>query len=320
MTKPALVVSYAPHWHCGSSIRSAMHAWALALAPAAAFGVYLYGVDAARVIALSIVCCVVCEILVQKLFKKPVTVLDGSAALAGLLLALILPASAPFWLVMVGSLVCILVGKQVFGGLGSNPFNAVLVGWAALKISWKAQMDFRLALVNYDVATVAKYPLGVLWKDGASALSDVSLFDLLVGREAGGLGCSSALLLAIGGAFLILRGVISWRVPVCFLLGVVISASILRLTDSTKYADPIFHILAGNVMIGAFFLAPDYSTSPVSRWGMAISGLGCGLLTVVLRAWSAYPDGTFFAILLMNLLTPFLDMVRPRRTSSAEAT
>ena len=319
MTKPELVVSYAPHWHCGSSIRSAMHTWALALAPAAAFGIYLYGVDGARVIALSVLCCVVCEALVQRLFKKPITVVDGSAVLAGLLLALILPASAPFWLVMVGSLMCILVGKQVFGGLGSNPFNAVLIGWAALKISWKAQMDFRVALVNYDLATAVKYPLGVLWRDGASALSDVRLFDLLVGREAGGIGCSPALLLAIGGVFLVLRGVISWRVPISFLLGVVISASIFWLADSTKYADPVFHILAGNVMIGALFLAPDYSSSPVSKWGMAFFGLGCGLLTVLLRIWSAGPDGTFFAILLMNLITPFLDMMRPRRTSSAEA-
>ena len=320
MKRQDLVVSYPPHWHCGASIASTMYGFVLALVPATLFGLYLYGMDAARVIALAIVSCVVSEALIQKLFKKPITIADGSAVLAGLLLALILPASAPFWLVMVAGFVCILVGKQVYGGLGSNPFNAVLVGWAAATISWKAQMDFSLVSVNYDLGAAMAYPLGVLSREGAAALGRVPVLDLLVGREMGGIGCTSDLLLAVGGVFLILRGLVSWRIPVFFLMGVGLTSSILWLVDSASYADPLFHLLAGNVMIGAFFLATDYASSPVSRWGMILFGLGCGLLTVLLRAWSVHADGAFFAILLMNMVSPLLDMLpRSRKTQPGGA-
>ena len=320
MRKPGLIVSHAPHWHCGASISSTMYGFVLALIPATMWGIGLYGMDAVRVVAVAIVCCVVSEALVQKMFKKPVTIDDGSAVLSGLLLGLILPASAPFWMVMVGSFVCILVGKQAYGGLGCNPFNAVLVGWAALKISWKAHLNFNLAFVNCDLHLPTQYPLGVLWKDGASALTQFSMLDLFVGREVGGIGCSSALLLGLGGAILVLRGLISWRIPVSFLAGVVVTSLIFWLADSGKYANPLFHVLAGNVMIGAFFLAPDYSSSPVCGWGMVAFGLGCGVFTVLLRTWSIYPDATFFAILLMNILSPILDMIRPKpRTQLARA-
>jgi len=308
--KPELIVSYPPHWHCGASIPSAMHGFLLALTPAALFGLHLYGMAAARVLAVSIVSCVVFEAAIQWRFKKPITVTDGSAVLTGLLLGLILPPSAPFWLVMVGSFMAILVGKHVYGGLGSNPFNAVLVGWAILKISWKARMDFNVAFVT--VAPDAQYPLGVLWKQGAGAVREFGLFDLFVGREIGGIGCTSALLLGLGGLFLILRGLISWRIPVSFLVGVAVMAWVFRAADSAKYASPPFHLLAGNTMIGAFFLATDYASSPVSKRGMMIFGLGCGVLTVLLRVWSAYPDGTFFAILLMNMASALLDMTRAK--------
>ena len=312
MRKTGLIVSHAPHWHCGASIGATMYGFVLALIPATLCGMYLYGMDAARVVAIAVVSCVVSEALVQRVFKKPITIDDGSAVLSGLLLGLILPPSAPFWLVMVGSFVCILVGKQAYGGLGCNPFNAVLVGWAALRISWKAHLDLNLAFVNCDLHIPGQYPLGVLWKDGAGALAQFNMLDLLVGREVGGIGCSSALLLGLGGAFLVFRGLISWRIPVSFLAGVVVTSLVFWLVDSGKYADPLFHVLAGNVMIGAFFLAPDYSSSPVSRWGMVVFGLSCGVLTILLRTWSIYPDATFFAILLMNILSPLLDMIRPK--------
>ncbi|NOZ20664.1 MAG: RnfABCDGE type electron transport complex subunit D [Planctomycetes bacterium] len=312
MKKPHFIVSYPPHWHCGAGIASVMYGFVLALMPTTLFGVYLYGMDAARVISLAIVSCVVFEALSQLLFRKPTTVTDGSAVLNGLLLGLILPPSAPFWLVIVGAFVCILVGKQVYGGLGSNPFNAVLVGWAALKISWKIRMDIHLAFVN--IAPDAKYPLDVLWQKGATALGQFSMWDLFVGREIGGIGCASDLLLLAGGLFLIARGLISWRIPVSFLVGVAVVSTLFRLAGGGAYAGPLFHVLAGNTMIGAFFLATDYASSPVSKWGMVIFGLGCGMLTVLLRVWSGYADGTFFAILLMNMTSFLLDMVRPRST------
>jgi len=310
MRKPNLIVSYPPHRHCGASIASVTYTFVLALMPATLFALYLYGVYAARVVSVAVISCVVFEALTQKLFRRPVTVTDGSAVLSGLLLGLILPPSAPFWLVIIGSLACIVVGKQVYGCLGCNPFNAVLVGWAVLKISWKARMDLNLAFVN--ISPDAEYPLGVLWKDGATALGPFGLWDLFLGREVGGIGCSSDLLLLIGGLFLIARGLISWRIPVSFLVGVAATAAAFRLTGGEAYAGPLFHLVAGGTMIGAFFLATDYASSPVGRLGMVLFGLGCGLLTVVLRVWSGYPDGTFFAILMMNMTSVLLDMIRRR--------
>ncbi|MEW6359396.1 MAG: RnfABCDGE type electron transport complex subunit D [Planctomycetota bacterium] len=310
MKRPDLIVSYPPHWRHGVGVASAMYGFVLALAPATLFGLYLYGIEAARVVSVAVVSCVVLEVLTQKLFRRPVSVTDGSAVLSGLLLGLILPPSAPFWLVVIGSLVTIVVGKHVYGGLGCNPFNAVLVGWAVLVISWKARMDLNFAFVN--IAPGAKYPLGVLWKEGATALGQFNLWDLFVGREIGGVGCTSDLLLLIGGVFLILRGLISWRIPVSFLIGVAAASTLFRLAGGGAYAGPLFHLVAGNTMIGAFFLATDYSSSPVGKWGMVVFGLGCGLLTVLLRVWSGYPDGTFFAILMMNMTTVLLDMIRPR--------
>lgn len=311
MSKPGLVVSYSPHWHCDDTVSSAMYTFVLALMPTTLFGLYLYGMDAARVIAVAMVSCVASEALIQRLFRKPVTVTDGSAVLTGLLLGLILPASAPYWLVTVGGLVSILVGKQIYGGLGSNPFNAVLVGWAVVKISWKARMDLNLAFVNYDLDMA--YPLGLLCKGGAAAIGKLSLLDLFLGKELGGIGCASDLLICLGGVFLIWRGLISWRIPAFFLIGVVLASSAFWMADGARYAPPLFHLVTGDTMIAAFFLAPDYASSPVNPRGKVLFGLGCGVLVAVLRVWSIYPDGTFFAILLMNLFSPLLDRVPARR-------
>ena len=181
-------------------------------------------------------------------------------------------------------------------------------------------MDFNLVFAGYDLPMVMKYPLGVLWTQGASGLGEFSMFDLFVGKEVGGIGCSSDLLLLLGGVSLILMGEISWRIPVCFLLGIALTSSVFWLADSGRYASPLFHVLAGNAMIGAFFLAPDYSSSPVGKWAMMLYGFGCGSFAVLLRVWSAHPDGTFFAILLINIMSPLLDMFKARRQAQSVVT
>jgi electron transport complex protein RnfD len=310
ISKPALTVSYKPHRHIGSSVAGIHYNIIAALLPAAILGITLYGMHAARVITLSVSSAMIWEILIQKLFKKPVTVHDGSAALTGLLFALILPASVPFWLIIVGTLMCMLVGKHVFGGLGSNPLNAVLVGWAILRISWGDLININFGMVSYDLAFSIKYPLSVLKKEGAAAIANISNADLLLGRQAGGIGTGAGLLLLLGGLYLILRGIISWKIPLAMLTGIILCAGLFRLTDQAQYASPLFHVLTGNALIGAFFLATDYSSSPSNTWGMIVFGLACGILTVLFRVWSVYPDGVAFAILIMNIATPFLDKIR----------
>jgi electron transport complex protein RnfD len=306
-----LIFSPAPHIHSGASISGTMMTFIIALLPALIFGISSYGMHAARVIAVAVGGAMASEWLIQRLFKRPVTVSDGSAALTGLLLALLLPPSVPWWLVLVGSFVSILIGKQIFGGTGGNPFNPVLIGWAAMRISWYDYINFDIAMVGYDVPFSIEYPLSVLKWSGAKA-AQFPLVDLLMGKQIGGIGSVAVLLLLIGGLFLILRGVISWRIPVFFLIGTALAASLFWLVDSARYANPLFHLLTGNVVIGAFFLATDHSSSPVNGLAMILFGLGCGIFTILFRVWSIYPDVVVFAILIMNILNPLLDKIRPQ--------
>lgn len=306
-----LILSPAPHIHSGSSISGVMYTFIIALLPAVVFGVYSYGIDSARVISIAVASAMAAEWIFQRLFRQAVTVMDGSAILTGLLLALILPPSVPWWLVGFASFFAIVVGKLIFGGSGGNPFNPVLLGWAAIRISWHDYINFDIAMINYDVKFPMEYPLSVLKKVGASGLASFNIQDMILGNQIGGIGSVSVFLILIGGLFLLLRGVIPWRIPVFFLTGVALTSLLFWLSDSGKYADPLFHIVTGNVMIGAFFLSVDYSSSPVNRLAMVIFGLGCGFFTVLFRAWSIYPDGVVFGILIMNILNPLLDKIKP---------
>lgn len=307
-----LVVSSSPHWHVKLTEGKIHLDFILALIPAVIFAVFTYGVHAARVIALATATAVISEILIRRLFKKEVTITNGSAFLTGLLFALLLPPGVPFWVVITGSFLCIFIGKELFGGLGSSPLNPVLVGWAITQISWSRYFDLNMGAVNYDLGFNFHYPLTMLQKGGAEAIAEFNLLDLLLGKQVGGIGAAAILLLFIGGIYLLLRKRIPWETPVSFAAGVVIMAAIFWLADPTVYANPLFHLFTGNVMIGIFFLSTDYSSSPFRRWGMVAFGLGCGFLTVILRAWSVYPDGVIFAILIMSLFTPLLDKLKSK--------
>ncbi len=310
-----LTVSPAPHTHCGARITGVSYNFFLALLPAVAFGVYYYGFDAIRVIGASIASAMIAEAVIQYIMKKPITIADGSAAVSGLLLALILPASVPLYLVVVANFAGIIIGKQCFGGLGASPLNPVLVGWAIIRVTntWAGFLDFDLTLINYDTGFLLQYPLAVLKGEGAAGLAHFSLLDLFLGRQGGGIGASAIIWLLAGGLYLVIRGMIRWKIPCSFLLGVIVVAGIFWLGNSKVYANPMFHILTGNVMIGAFFLSTDNASAPVNRWGMVAFGFGCGAMTVVLRAWSNYPDSVVFACLLMSLFTPLFDKLRAKQ-------
>jgi len=284
----------------------------LALLPALAFGVYTFGMHAARIVSLAVVTAILSELMIRYLFRKSSTLTDGSAMLIGLMYAMLLPPSVPYWLVIIGVFLSLLIGREIFGGLGSNPLNPVLVGWAITRISWPAYFDLNMAAVNYDLGFNFRYPLAILKKGGVEFVSGFKPLDLLLGKQVGSIGSIAILLLFVGGIFILLRKVISWEIPLTFAGGILITAAFFWIINPSTYASPLFHLLTGNAMLGIFFLSTDFSSSPYNRWGMLIFGFGCGFLTIILRVWSVYPDGVFFAILIMNLFTPLLDKIKKR--------
>ena len=307
-----LVVSSSPHWHVKLTEGKIHLDFILALIPAVIYAVFTYGVHAVRIIALAISAAVISEFLIRKLFKKELTITNGNAFLVGLLLALLLPPGVPFWVVIVGSFLCIFIGKELFGGLGNNPLNPVLVGFSIIRISWPYYFDMNMAAVNYDLGFNFHFPLTMLKKAGTEAISGFNLWDLLLGRQVGGIGAAAILLLIIGGIYLLVRKRVPWEIPVSFTAGVLIMGAIFWAGNPATYANPLFHLFTGNVMIGIFFLSTDYSSTPFRRWGMVAFGLGCGFLTVIFRAWSIYPDGVIYAILIMSLFTPLLDRLKSK--------
>ncbi|ABB37383.1 NADH:quinone oxidoreductase subunit RnfD [Oleidesulfovibrio alaskensis G20] len=305
---PFLAVGAAPHWHCGRTIHGMMRDYLIALMPAVAMAVYMYGLDALRVMALSCVTAVVIEAVCLKAMERDVTVDDNSALLQGLLLAFLLPASAPWWLVILGSAFTILLGRLVFGGLGANPVCAPLVGWAILSISWKLEMDIDAAMLN----TMLVNPLTQLKYFGAQKVADISYTGLLAGQQLGALGSSQVGALLLGGIYLLVRRTVRWQLPAAFFGGVLLISGIFYAIDSSQYASPLFHLLTGSVVFGAFFLVTDSSSSPVGKAAMVIFGLLAGGMVVTIRVYGMYPDGVPFAILLANMTSPLLDMIRPK--------
>lgn len=315
---PELIVSSSPHVYDKSSVKNIMGSVFLALVPASLVGICCFGIRALTVIAVSVISCIFFEAIIQKLMGKKITVGDFSAAVTGLLLAMNLPSSAPVWLVVIGAFVAIYLGKQIFGGLGQNPFNPALVSRVFLLISfplymthWPKPSGFSLA---FDAATQAT-PLGVLKTDGVTAAYQaVTNLDLFLGRVGGSLGEISALALLIGGIYLMAKKIISWEIPFAFIATVFVSTGIFYLLDPSKYIDPVFHILSGGLFLGAFFMATDYVTSPLSSGGKILFGFMCGLITFIIRLWGGYPEGVSFAILFMNGLVPLIDKyMHPKR-------
>ena len=312
-----LIVSHSPHLHAKNSVSKIMYMVIIALLPAWIFSLYLFGWGALIVSVTAIASAVLFEWLIAKyLLKVKPTIYDGSAILTGLLLAMNLPSNLPVWMVIVGSLVAIGIAKMSFGGLGQNIFNPALAGRIFLLISFPVQMTtWPLPhQVNYiDVKTGAT-ALGIM-KEGLRNGETVSQImdkipanmQMFYGVMNGSLGEMSALLLLLGGLFLLFKKVISWHIPVSILVTVAVFTGILWGIDPQHYASPIFHLLTGGLMLGSIFMATDYVTSPMSNQGKLVYGISIGLLVVIIREWGAYPEGVSFAIFLMNGLTPLID-------------
>ena len=301
----------------------------MALVPMLLTGIAFFGLNALLISLVSVACCCLFQWLIEKfILKVPSTVCDGSAVVTGLLLAFNVPATADMiWLVALGALVAIGVGKMSFGGLGKNPFNPALVGRVFMLISFPVQMTtwptvgkwFPMSLDTVSGAT----PLGVI-KEGlknGQSMSEImanndlpSLVDIFLGHMGGSFGEVCALAILIGAIYLLCCKIISWHIPVAFIGTAFIFSGILWQTDPTQFIDPVTTILTGGIMLGACFMATDMVTSPMSKSGQLIFGAGCGLLTIIIRNWGAYPEGVSFAILLMNSVTPLINRwCKPQR-------
>lgn len=322
-----LIVSLSPHAHGTDSVEKNMYGVVLALIPALIASFWFFGLGSAIVCATSVIACVAFEWAITKfiLKREQNTITDGSAILTGLLLGFNLPSNLPIWIIIIGALVAIGIGKMTFGGLGSNLFNPALVGRCFLLVSFPAQMTswpVAYQYGNYADAVTGATPLSVM-KDAiksgdASVLNQLpDSFSLLLGNAGEkGMGCIGevcALALLLGLAFMLWKKIITWHIPVSIIGTVFVLSGLLHVANPV-YANPFTVIFSGGLMLGAIFMATDYVTSPMNSRGQLVYGVSIGLLTVVIRNWGAYPEGMSFAILIMNAFTPLINTyVKPKR-------
>ena len=317
------LISGSPHVHGGESTKKIMYSVIIALMPAYFFSIYYFGLDAARVTFISVAACVLVEWFIQKfLIKGASTIADGSAIITGLLLAFNLPSNIPAWMIIVGAIVAIGIGKMSFGGLGNNPFNPALVGRVFMLISFPVAMTtwpMPNPIFSDTVLDAVTGPtlLGHI-KEGLSqgiAASDLIIYEDIKGFiYSGSLGEIGPIAIIIGGLFLIVRKVIDWQTPVIIIATVAAISTICWLIDPVQFVNPLIHIFGGGLMLGAFFMATDMATSPMTMKGKVIFSIGVGALTIIIRLWGAYPEGMSFAILIMNAFVPLINKVcKPTR-------
>lgn len=308
-SQPTLLVSHAPYLHCGSSVsRKHLHIF-LACLPAALAGCLTYGTSAVGVLTLAIGSAIGWELLFNLISKRRIAIGDGVSAVIGLLLGMMMPAVIPWWAVLCGTFLAVIVGREIYGGLGANPFNPPVLALAILMLSWEPLFDFNGALAAFSLPFDPAYPLSLSKSLGAEAVSSFSSTGLLFGRQTGGIGSTFGLGLLAGGLYLMVRGYIRWEIPISFLAGIWAAAVLFQIYDPDFYAGPGFHLLTGYSLLGAFFLASEDASSPVNQGAMLLYGLLGGMLTVLIRNLGIHLDGVIYAILLINLLNPLLDKI-----------
>ncbi len=334
-------ISGSPHVHSDTTTKKLMYSVIYAMIPAMLVSVYFFGMGAVRVILISVIASMLFEYLIQKyLIKGPATISDGSAIITGVLLAFNVPSNLPSVILVIGAFVAIAIGKMSFGGLGKNIFNPALVGRVFLLISFPVQMTswpvpkplFAKSLTD---AITGPTPLGALKEElkkgdtvqqimdngvkfienGKEVVYHIpSYMDSLLGDMGGSLGEISAIAILIGAVYMLLKKVITWEIPTAYIGTVIVFTGILWLVDPAHFVNPLFHLLTGGLLLGAFFMATDMVTSPMSSKGQLVFGLGAGILTVLIRVFGAYPEGVSFAILIMNAFVPLIDLgFKPKR-------
>jgi electron transport complex protein RnfD len=315
-----IIVSGSPHVQTEETVSKMMYHVVIALVPALLLSFWVFGISAFVVTVVAVASCLAFEYLIQRfVLKVPTTLNDGSALLTGILLAMNIPAGFPIWMVLIGSLVAIGIAKLSFGGLGSNIFNPALVARVFLLISfpvhmtrWPEAFANRMSLSD---ATTGATPLGYLkeeLREGNVNIQDLmdslpQYSDMLYGFMGGSIGEISALALLAGGIYLLWKKVITWHIPGAMLGSIIVFSSIMWMVDPSQYADPLFHLITGGIMLGAFYMATDLVTSPMSAKGKIVFGVGIGMLTMIIRYYGAYPEGVSFAIIIMNAFVPLID-------------
>lgn len=351
MTNFYVAVKSGPFTHAPNSVQKTMTTVLLALLPAIVFDAYLFGWPAILLFIFTVGACVLAEAVCLVLADRPVksTLADGSALLTGALLAMSLPPWAPWWIAGLGALFAIVIAKHVYGGLGQNVFNPAMVARVALLVSFPVAMTTWVTphpLFSSNAPSLAE-AIAIIFGGGlpdtvsaASALGHIKtelsrgipisesikqlpdLWDMAVGYRAGSMGETSALLILAGGVFMMIRHIISWHIPVALMGTLLFMGTLFHAINPDRFTNGIFHLMSGATFLGAFFIATDYVTSPISKSGQLIFGIGCGVLTWVIRTFAGYPEGMAFAVLLMNGLTLIIDQyTRPRpfgRTRSGE--
>ena len=313
--KRLLTVSPSPHLRGKDTTATIMMDVLIALAPASIWGIYVFGTRALWMMLVCVLSCMLAEGITQKIWHREVTTGDLSAAVTGLLLALNLPVAMPLWQAAIGCVFAIVLVKQIFGGIGKNFMNPALAGRAFLMMAFASSMTRYTA--PYDRlwfsaadAVASATPLASL-KQGV--LPDATLLDMLLGRTGGCIGEVSTLLLLAGGLYLLCKKIISWHIPVAYLGTVAVLSLLVCRADAPRLTVMVYELLSGGLVLGAFFMATDYVTSPVTKWGKIVFGIGCGALTVLIRTFGGYPEGVSFSILIMNALVWYLDNAfRPR--------
>lgn len=323
-----LNVSGSPHVYTDNSVKKIMYGVIYAMIPALLVSIYFFGLDAIRVTLISVIMCLLVEYLIQKyILKTAITISDGSALITGILLAFNVPSNLPWWIILIGAIVSIGVGKMSFGGVGKNIFNPALVGRVFLLISFPVQMTSwpvpkPLGGTALTDAITGPTPLGIM-KEGLAAgrtVQDIMpeipnyLQQMMVGFQGGSLGEVSAFALILGAIYMLFKKIITWQIPTAYLGSVILFSGILWMVDPTQFVDPVFHLITGGMILGVFYMATDMVSSPMSAKGQLIFGAGAGILTILIRVFGAYPEGVSFAILIMNAFVPLIDRgLKPKR-------
>jgi len=314
-----LNVAMSPHNHGKFSVKKIMFGVVIAMLPALCVSIYYFGLNVIKINLIAIASCLFFEWFVQKFFLKgKITITDGSAIVTGMLLAFNVPSNLPWWILIIGSFVAIVIAKMCFGGLGNNPFNPALVGRVFILISFPVQMtSWPVAKVidfTFIDAQTGATPLAILKEGLKNGESISSIFnelpsytDMFMGHMGGSLGEISAVALILGGIFLLVTKIISWHIPTSIIVTIAAFTGILWGIAPEHYASPLFHLFSGGIMLGAIFMATDMVTSPMTGKGMLIYGFGIGILTVLIRVWGSYPEGISFAILIMNAIVPLIN-------------
>jgi len=307
-----LSVAEGPHWRDGGSLVRTQLTWLVGLLPAAIASVATFGFHSLRVMALAVGAAVVFDALANRVFRSKDFTTNWSSVTLGLLLAFLLPVNAPWWLVVVGCFLAVVVGKKIYGGWGGYPVHPVALAYAMLTVSWPARLDRTAALVSEGWDTTMIEPVRLLKTQGAIAEAAYTKLDLLHGMQVGGVANALVVWLLLGGIFLVVVRQVPWQIPLGCFAGVALCAGVVRLAAPALGASPLFHLLIGSTVFCGCFLLPELTTSPVNRWPMVLYGLLGGILLVLIRVYSTHAEEAIFAVLLANIAAPLLDRLAPR--------